>query len=205
MARPLSREARDKAVEAAQVLLAEHGLDGCTLEAVSRRSGVARTTLYRHWGSANMLMVHAIDCQIERIPTPNTGSLTADLLELFTTVRHLIDDAANRRLLFEVLVRSTIDEELASVKAAMAHERTRPIRELVQRAVDRGEIPPIDLDLATDLVEGPIVARLMRTDGFVDHSDLPRLAALVARGLGAPFNDRDSGPATAGPAAPPPE
>ena len=37
MARPLSAEARTKALDAAHELLLERGLDGCTVEAVAKR------------------------------------------------------------------------------------------------------------------------------------------------------------------------
>lgn len=185
MARPLSQEARRKAVTAAQTLIAEHGLGGCTLEAVAKQSGVAKTTLYRHWDSASLLAAHAIDCQIERIPTPNTGSLRSDLTEMLSTFRMLINESANRQMMLEVIAASNLDAEMAAVHGSIMQERRRPLREMVQRAIDRGEIPPIDLNRASEFIEGPMVARMIKSHEPIEAGDLLPMVDLITRGLGA--------------------
>lgn len=185
MARPLSQEARRKAVEAAQFLIAEHGIDACTLDGVAKRSGVAKTTLYRHWGSANMLLVHSIDCSIERVPTPNTGSLRGDLLEVLGRFTEVASDPANRLLMLDVIAAAAKDPDLADVQRSMVAERSRPLRELVQRAIDRGEIPDVDLALATDFIEGPLMAKVMKTRETPTADELPAMVELIAQGLGA--------------------
>ena len=64
---------------AAQQTIVQHGLDACTLDEVARRSGVAKTTIYRHFGDLDELVVTAIDDMIEEVATPDHGSLRADL------------------------------------------------------------------------------------------------------------------------------
>ncbi|MEM8926152.1 MAG: TetR/AcrR family transcriptional regulator [Actinomycetota bacterium] len=185
MARPLSQEARRKAVEAAQALIGEHGIGGCTLDGVSKRSGVAKTTLYRHWGSANMLLVHSIDCSIERVPTPNTGSLRGDLFEVLSWFAAVATEPANRMLMLDVMAAAAKDPDLAEVQRSMVAERTRPLRELVQRAVDRDEIPAIDLELAAEFIEGPMLAKVLKTHTTPTADELRAVIELIARGLGA--------------------
>lgn len=186
MPRPLSTEAREKAISAAQELIAENGIGGFTLDGVSKRSGVAKSTLYRHWGSGNVLLVHAIDCAIERVPTPNTGSLRGDLRELMTTFVGIANVRANRRLILDVHSAAATDPELASVRASLMFERTRPVREAVERAIDRGEIPPIDLERASTFIEGPLLARMMKSSGEpIDRAEIAPMVELLARGLGA--------------------
>ncbi|MEM7337857.1 MAG: TetR/AcrR family transcriptional regulator [Actinomycetota bacterium] len=186
MPRPLSAEAREKAVDAALSLLTEGGISGFTLDAVAQRSGVAKTTLYRHWGSANVLMVHALDCTIERIPTPNTGDLRTDLRNVLGELREIANSGAHRQMMFEVMAAAANDPDLAAVQQALMHERTRPLRELIQRAVDRGEIPPVDLDEVTICVEGPFMARVLKSSEPVTAGELEPMIEFVARGLGAP-------------------
>ncbi len=192
MARPLSQEARRKAVEAAQSLIATHGIGGCTLEAVAKKSGVAKTTLYRHWSSRNMLLVHAIDCQIERIPTPNTGSLRSDLLEIMAVFQEVANTAEHRRMMLEIIATAAQDPELAAVHQSLMQERMRPLCEVVERAITRGEIDPIDPQLAADFIEGPMVAKMIKSTGTIDVADLTTLIDLVIRGLGG---DQPSSPA----------
>ena len=48
---PRMARTRERVLGAAWELLNEVGFDGVTVELVSERSGVARSTLYRHWRS----------------------------------------------------------------------------------------------------------------------------------------------------------
>jgi AcrR family transcriptional regulator len=47
---PRVRRTRALVHEATIELLVDKGLSGLTIEAISQRAGVARTTIYRHWG-----------------------------------------------------------------------------------------------------------------------------------------------------------
>ena len=86
MARPLSTEARDKMVLAAQQLIGDHGVEGFTVDEVARRSGVAKTTIYRHFPNPNDLAIEAIDCMVEPFEEFDTGELRGDLLAFFGQV-----------------------------------------------------------------------------------------------------------------------
>jgi AcrR family transcriptional regulator len=200
MPRPLSETARTKAIGAAVALLGEHGIDGFSVDEVARRSGVAKSTLYRHWGSVNELLVSALDCHVERIPTPDTGSLGDDLTALFDGMRTVVEPAGNRHLLLDTLAAAARDPELARVQEAMLRERMRPIREIVARGVERGEIPPVDLDLASLFVHGPFMARFLLRADPVDPEEISPMVDLLVRGLGGPAGrgsgrcDRPSGP-----------
>ena len=185
MPRPLSEQARQKAIDAAQTLVAECGIDGFTMDGVARRSGVAKTTLYRHWGSANELLIHSLDCQVERIPTPDTGTLVGDLNQLFSMLRAFLATPGMRQLFLDMASASARDPELDVVKKAMIDERTRPIREIVQRAVLREEIPETDLELATVLVEGPFIARVFVSSDPVGEEEVRAFVDHITRGLGA--------------------
>ncbi|MDO9175716.1 MAG: helix-turn-helix domain-containing protein, partial [Actinomycetota bacterium] len=52
---------------AATELLVETGVRGVTVDAVAERSGVAKSTLYRHWGSVQELLV---DVMRANVPEP---------------------------------------------------------------------------------------------------------------------------------------
>ncbi|MEM7276133.1 MAG: TetR/AcrR family transcriptional regulator, partial [Actinomycetota bacterium] len=155
MARPRSEAARQKVIEATQTLVAEHGMDGATVDAIAKRSGVAKTTIYRHFRTGNELLVHALDCQVERIPAPDTGSLEGDLVAMFTMLSHIAGDPGMRQMVLDMLSAASKDPDLAAVQEAMVAERKRPLEEIVLRAVDRGEIPPIPIDDAVIFIEGP--------------------------------------------------
>ena len=60
MARPRSEEARRKALEAATELIVERGVANLTMEEVANRSGVAKTTIYRHWPERSALVLDTV-------------------------------------------------------------------------------------------------------------------------------------------------
>ena len=185
MPRHLSLVARQKAIDAAQAVVAELGISGFTLDGVAKRSGVAKTTLYRHWKSGSALLIHAIDCGIERAPTPNTGTLRGDLTEILTTVVEVFTTESNRQMMLEMASAAAKDPEFAALKQAMVQERTKPIRDVLRRAIDRGEIEPIDLRLASCFVEGPVLARIMDSNETIGPDDIRAMVDLMVRGLGA--------------------
>ena len=53
------QRSRERVLEAAQELLAQSGVGGFTVDEVARRSGVAKTTIYRHWPSREALVLDA--------------------------------------------------------------------------------------------------------------------------------------------------
>src|SRR5436190_2605757 len=79
MARPRSEEARRKALAAATDLIVERGVANLTIEEVAHRSGVAKTTIYRHWPERASLVLDTVRACFAAVPTPDTGTLRGDL------------------------------------------------------------------------------------------------------------------------------
>src|ERR1700737_3283793 len=59
--RPRSIDADRRLLDATRVEVAEAGYDRLTIDAVARRAGVARTTLYRRWPTKLDLVLHMLD------------------------------------------------------------------------------------------------------------------------------------------------
>lgn len=179
MARPRSEQAHRAALDSTVELLVEQGVEGITFEEVAARSGVAKSTLYRHFGTRTGLIASAAaSCQVA-YPTPDTGSLDSDLQELFD---HLGLSQQERRLndLLPILVdASHRDPEMAEVLTAVMAERKRPLRTVLQLAQLRGEISrDLDLDTALAMTIGPFTYRKM-----IERRDItPEFAAQVLRG-----------------------
>ena len=158
MARPRSEHAHSAAIDATVELIIELGVDGVTIEEVAARSGVAKTTLYRHFGDLDSLIVAAARTRAHTVPTPDTGDLERDLWQLFdcfsadpnaqvvNAMLPMLIDSAKRSPALAVL----LDELLA--------ERRRPVRTVLKLAQARGEIPQdLDLDIAHSLLIGPFL------------------------------------------------
>lgn len=168
MARPRSEEAHRAALDATVEVLLEAGVEGVTLEEVAARSGVAKSTLYRHFGSKQALVVaSARGCVVEH-PTPDTGSLASDLDFLFERYEDAEEEHHIPDLLPMLIDASMRDPELHALVAEMMEERRRPLRTVLQLAQLRGEIrDDIDLDVAISMLVGPITHRL-----FIDRLEV---------------------------------
>jgi len=191
MARPRSEEARQAALAAALDLVLANGIDALTFEDVAARSGVAKTTLYRHFGSKQAMLVAAVSsCFIEHT-TPDTGDLHDDLHTIFERSKDVEDERRIPELIPMLLAAGDRDPDLRALVTAMLEERRRPIRTVLQLAQLRGEIGrDLDLEVALALVIGPFalrrtIDRLDVTDDFRDTVLDSVVVALRATAVGA--------------------
>jgi len=76
------RRSKEAVMAATYELLQETGLGGLTVDAVSERSGVAKTTIYRHWPTRSALVIDACSKLGTRREVPDTGSLAGDMAVL---------------------------------------------------------------------------------------------------------------------------
>lgn len=166
--RPAGRPRRagvDDAITSAVLeLLAERGYRGLTMESVSRRSGVAKTTIYRRWNSKLDLLRAAIDrLASERFAEPDTGSLRGDLE---ATVRMVALAAAPPwgAVVAAVVGEAAHNPELRDAASAFVAEWRTMFHRMLWRAVERGELEAgADLDLLMDALMGPLYYRLLIT------------------------------------------
>ncbi len=164
MARTRSEATRQKVLDASLAVIAEVGVENFTIDAVTKQSGVAKTTIYRHFESANHVLLEAMDCNIAPFPTPNTGSLREDLITLYNSFLPIMEQPAMLRMMLGMLARSEQDESFRTAKNEFVRERHNPLRTVLELAAARGELPnALDIEVALDLVEGPFITkRLMR-------------------------------------------
>lgn len=162
MARPRSQAARQAALDATVEILLEAGVEGVTFEEVAARSGVARSTLYRHFGTRQAMVVAAAESCVVEHPTPDTGRLADDVEFLF---QRFEDAEAEHHLpdLFPLLLDAALrDPELRELVGELLEERRRPLRTVLQLAQHRGEIrDDVDLDVAIALLVGPLTHRAL--------------------------------------------
>ena len=160
---PRSLRVHDRAVRATRELLAEGGLAAASTDAISRRSGVSKATLYKHWPSRIAIAAEAFGSDMaEAVPLPDTGTTAGDLRE---HLRHVSAFYASPegRVCRELMAACVRDEGGAAYFRAwfLARRRTA-VALLWQRGVERGDVRVgVDVDTATDLLFGPLVFRLL--------------------------------------------
>jgi len=169
VARPLSAVARAKMLQAAAELALDVGVHGFTVDEVSRRSGIARTTIYRHFPNKNQLLIAALDDVTPAPRTPDTGTLRGDLLELLADLLPIFASKQVRALYLEIAASAVRDVELGGLQQSMMERRSGPTRTIFERAQERGEIAPhFDYRNALLIFEAPLVMRALGPAGSLD-------------------------------------
>ena len=142
--RPGGRTARTRAAVLRAVMdeLTEHGYAGARLERVAARAGIAKTTIYRRWGSLQGLLADLMaERSAQQIPVPDTGDLDADLRALARGAVASLQDPANRAALASLVAAAVQDPAARQVLSEFLAARAATMTVIIERAVQRGELP----------------------------------------------------------------
>jgi AcrR family transcriptional regulator len=155
---------RDEAIrDAVLTLLAELGYERMSVDAVAAAAGVSKPTIYRRWPGKHEMVADAIRTHPHTQATaPDTGTLRGDLL---AAVRQAADHQVESAHLSAGLAsRFRESEELAGLVREHAIGATRRrFRSLLDRAVERGELPsaaavsPLFADVAPSLIHSRVL------------------------------------------------
>lgn len=158
-------------------LLNSEGPRAVTFGRVSRETGVSRTTLYRHWPGPSELLADAWAQVVPHNDVAHSADLRADLIQLFTGVRDVVESATMRRSLPALLATAQEDRVIARLHAAFVRDRRQPIIDRLDAARRAGDLAPdADPDLLVDMLSGPLFYRqLLRHE----HTPDARVVALV--------------------------
>lgn len=140
---------REAVAEATLAEIAANGLRGASMDAIARRAGTGKATLYRRWPNVRALALDVfIMTMEENLPSADlsSGSLRTDLLasmvsladalagDLGVVLREFISEGAHDPALVEEFqVRFGLPKQAELIT-------------MLQRAMERGEIPPGPID-----------------------------------------------------------
>ncbi|MGA9596779.1 MAG: TetR/AcrR family transcriptional regulator [Acidimicrobiia bacterium] len=133
-------------------LVAERGYDKTTIEGVSDRCGVARSTIYRHWPDKQHLIVEAVKSRLVLDPDIDTGSVQGDiecflgqLVEWFSN-----DDVVTIAL--SMLSAAHRNAAMSRLHFEATKARRNHLVQLIERGKSRGELPA-DIDASDSVAE----------------------------------------------------
>lgn len=162
--RPRSERAEKAIIEATLDLLgAESGVDGVSIEAVAARAGVGKTTIYRRWPNKEALIVGALAEAKPPLPEPAGESLRADLVSLASAL------AADRRAKYGRCFWNVVGsaEKYPGLYARYQQDVIEPRREIIRgvlrRGVESGELrADLELEVAVAMLVGPFSVKTPR-------------------------------------------
>jgi AcrR family transcriptional regulator len=163
--------------------LVEDGYAGVTIDGICRRCGVARTTVYRHWGSLPELVFDAVRSVKPPVEPPDTGSVRGDVLGLLRQLRDALQQSRWGELLPVLVDASFRDSVVFERHCAVAREGRGRLRLILDRGVDRGELAAdIDLDLLVEQLGAPLFYRHLIGREPIDDAYLRRLVDATLAG-----------------------
>jgi AcrR family transcriptional regulator len=121
-------------------LLVENGLSGVSVDEVARRSGVAKTTIYRHWRTRSDLVFDACSLINPTQEPRDSGSVEGDVTALLLTLSHMLQTAGWPNVMPSIVDAGERDPELAAVFSRQQLMRTAPLLQVIERAKKRGQV-----------------------------------------------------------------
>ncbi len=167
---PRVARTRARAFEATLELAAESGLHACTFDAVSERSGIARSTLYRHWTNQAELVMEALLSQdVEEHVAHDTGSLRDDMLIHMLGLGRELESSTWRAMAPQLVAAASTDPDMSGILKKSSDYYLGIVAEIVDRARERGEVAT-DIDSAhvALLFSAPVFYRYLMARQPVD-------------------------------------
>src|SRR5665811_1409721 len=144
---PRVERTRKVVLDAAAALLGEVGFGRTSIEAIAERSGVARSTIYRHWSDRVELLMAAVDCKIVPMSASDSGDLRDDLSALLGELAGRLGSPAMGPMLISLIAEAQRDPLMAAIRERFTSARLGRIRSIVESAAGRGELPSdVDAD-----------------------------------------------------------
>lgn len=176
-------------LDATLQLLSEVGYDDLTIDGVAARARSSKTTIYRRWVDKSALVCAALISASEQHPKMPAGApnLREDLLAL-TALFSKVATGEDSRAFATLLAAAQQDAAIAAaVRVTALQPRRQDCRDVIQRAIGRGELRQSRADTVLfDLLIGQMMVRFLLHSGdfgesehvdFVDRTLIPALYA----------------------------
>ncbi|MEY2583414.1 MAG: hypothetical protein QOE09_3263 [Ilumatobacteraceae bacterium] len=193
-----SQRARQAVLDATADLVAAVGVERTTIDEIASRSGVAKTTIYRHFASKEVLVVEAVHACTYIPVISDTGSLRDDLISCFSGTTKASYDGRLGDMMLSLMDAAQRDPELGRLVRAQTDQRRRFATAVIERAVARRQLPAdVDVDLLVTLLAGPLIyTKLVRRQRVTDELVAAVVDTVLSRYSVAPLAADQTGTAS---------
>ncbi|MCV7285650.1 TetR/AcrR family transcriptional regulator [Mycolicibacterium wolinskyi] len=184
--RPGGRNARVRAqiLAATAELVARDGIAGFRYEEVAEAAGVHKASVYRNWPDREELVVEALLRYAEDLASvADTGDIHRDLVDFLVALAGGLETPFGRTL--EQVIQPARERSTVQVLSRILDERVAAMRQRVDTAVDRGELPPVDSAFLGEMISGPVHLIVNRGLRPFTRADAERIVDVVLAGIRA--------------------
>ena len=174
---PRIARTRAAVLRTATDLLVDGGPSAVTIDAIVARSGVAKSTIYRHWESRDDVLVAVIESCAPHIEPPDESlGFEPALRQFMAAVREMLNDPDWMRVLPALLTLRTQKHGVADLEQRIEARQEHAIESVLRRGVTEGRVrPDFDLDEATALLVGPLTFAVLIGKPAVDEAFTDRV------------------------------
>lgn len=194
--RQRSVQAEVAILKATLSLLERKPLRKVTTDAIARKAGVSKATIYKWWPNKSQVALDAyLTVMNERVMMPDTGSARQDFTMQLTSVTAFYASHLGR-LFCQFLAEGQSDPGfLALFRERFLYARRDAARVMWRRGVERGEIrSSIDSEIVLDLIYGPTIFRLLAGHNALNDEEAAAMVNAVFGGLQCPTYRIAKGP-----------
>lgn len=164
-------QTKTKVLEATLYLMCRDGLANISVEAISKESGVAKTTIYRHWDSLDDIVLDLLDELVFKREKKNSGRLKEDLISDILGTLKCFKNEKWAKCIPDVIEKARIDVDFKRKKEQIMVNQNSFIKQSVEWAKVRGEIDSgVDSEMIVDRLMGPVVMNFMVKNKVVSQT-----------------------------------
>ena len=167
---------RTAVMDAATELLLEGGPSAITMDGVVARSGVAKSTLYRHWPTRDALVIDVFSHIAPKLPSPDPDLSFEDGLRVLAhEFVSIVSDPYWQQLIPAMLLLKNELHEIAELDADLKKHQVDVVTPVLQCGVDEGWLAEgFDAETVSTLLIGPILMAALTgstplTEEFADR------------------------------------
>ena len=184
--RPRSESSRRAILDATRRLLTHSSVQKLSIEAIARKAGVGKTTIYRWWPNKAAVVMEAVFSQPafhNVLPTPRSAAEGVQS-QIEKLARQL--SGKNGRTIAEIIGEAQPDaESLRLLIQSFLQDRYNALSSYIEGGKQNGEFDAdIDTDSAIDIILGPLFFRLLSgqdmDEDFINATNSMTLKALKA-------------------------
>ena len=186
--RPRSESSKIAILNATIDLLEKSGYSTLTIEAIAAHAGVGKATIYRWWANKSFLVFDAFLMSTEtHMYFLEKTSIRENFRQQLHTLANVLNGTLGRTMI-ALVAESGEDSELAKAfYTNYLNPRREDAKMILERAIVQGEIhSTINIDVASDMLYGPIYFRILIYKKKVDAEFIDTLVDQVMKGIDAP-------------------
>ncbi len=172
---------RNHSLEAALSLLQESGVLAVTHAAISNKTGISRSTLYRHWPKLedlrNAAFARAAKAELDERPID--GPLKTDLMWMIGHLMKVLNEAPWGRIAPQIIGMAATEDQTRELLRTWIDDRSSDVAAVIEAARDRGELRVdapiqqlIEMAIAIPYFRKLVAGRSLDPEWLESHVDL---------------------------------